>query len=123
MKDWRSLSSAAWDASDNQKWVAERVESGDGWTFRSVATGFFLGVDGAARPGASVIATREETAWDLSVSREPSTFRLVVLTDARLGVQPGPTGRSVILGDSREGGEWRFEQGQGPILRHVGSEC
>ncbi|KAI0668245.1 hypothetical protein C8Q78DRAFT_285340 [Trametes maxima] len=110
MKDWRSLSSAAWDASDNQKWVAERVEPGNSWTIRSVATGLFLGVGERAQLGASVIATQEQTFWELDAGREPSTFRLVALTNPRLGVQLGPTGRGVILGDSREGCEWLFEQ-------------
>ncbi|KAI0773161.1 hypothetical protein BD413DRAFT_473376 [Trametes elegans] len=81
MKDWRSVSSSTWDASDNQKWVAERTSHG--WTLRSVATGLFLGADGIPRPGAPVVGTREEAAWDLQ-SRGPSVHRhvLVAVYDA-----------------------------------------
>lgn len=96
MKDWSSVRSTAWDASDNQKvrfpcspsdskltyllrcapqWVAELAESGSGWTFRSVATGLFLSVEGTPRPNASVVATREVTTWDLYPARDPSTVR------------------------------------------------
>ncbi|KAI0354415.1 hypothetical protein OH77DRAFT_1425993 [Trametes cingulata] len=115
MKDWSSVRAAAWDTSDNQKWVAERAQSGSGWTLRSVATGLYLGVEGTARPGAPIAATREETLWDLQPASEPSAVRLVVARTA-LCVQLGD-GRggsaSVKLGDLREGGEaqqWRMEK-------------
>ncbi|OJT11889.1 hypothetical protein TRAPUB_11535 [Trametes pubescens] len=118
MKDWSSIRSTAWDASDNQKWVAERAESGSGgWTFRSVATGLFLSVEGTPRPNASVVATREVTTWDLHPARDPSTVRLVVF-GAPLCVQVGSSGASVKLGDLREGGEaqqWRLEKGENVV--------
>ncbi|EIW52697.1 uncharacterized protein TRAVEDRAFT_31827 [Trametes versicolor FP-101664 SS1] len=114
MKDWSSVRSTAWDASDNQKWVAERAETGSGWTFRSVATGLFLSVEGTPRPNASVVATREVTTWDLYPARDPSTVRLVVSgPGAQLCVQVGSSGASVKLGDLRDGGEaqqWRLEK-------------
>ncbi|KAI8977833.1 hypothetical protein BD414DRAFT_157075 [Trametes punicea] len=114
MKDWQSIKSAPWDASDNQKWVAERVGSGRGWTFRNVATGLFLGADGTPRPNAPVIATREETTWDLQPAREPSALVLVV-TGTRLCVVAdnahNNSGPSVKLGALHEGGgEWRLEK-------------
>ncbi|KAI0821757.1 hypothetical protein BC628DRAFT_1412724 [Trametes gibbosa] len=112
MKDWSSIRTAAWDASDNQKWVAERT--GNGWTLRSVATGLFLSVDGTARPNASIIATREETTWDVQPAREPSAVRLVV-SGTPLCVQLGSGSAILKLGDLREGGEaqqWRLEKGE-----------
>ena len=46
------------------------------WVFRSVATGLYLGVDGAPRAAARVIATRDETEWDVRPDREdPSVLR------------------------------------------------
>ncbi|KAH9850960.1 hypothetical protein C2E23DRAFT_733925 [Lenzites betulinus] len=118
MKDWSSVRTAAWDASDNQKWVAERT--GNGWTLRSVATGLFLSVDGAARPNASVVATREETTWDVQPAREPSAIRLAV-SGSPLCVQLSSSGGSLKLGDMREGGEaqqWRLEKGE-DLSTHV----
>ncbi|KAI0631470.1 hypothetical protein C8Q77DRAFT_1061386 [Trametes polyzona] len=112
MKDWSSIRSTSWDASDNQKWVAEPAGSGNGWTLRSVATGLFLSVEGVPRPNASVVATREETTWELHPGREPSAVRLAV-SGIPLCIQLGSG--SVKLGDLREGGEaqqWRLEQGR-----------
>ncbi|KAI9068952.1 carbohydrate-binding module family 13 protein [Trametes sanguinea] len=113
MKDWQSIRSAPWDASDNQKWVAELAESGGGWTFRNVATGLFLGIDGAPRPNAPVIATRQETTWDLQPGQEPSSLVLVV-AGTRLIVQLAEiarSGASVKLGELRDGsGDWRLEK-------------
>ncbi|KAI0370723.1 hypothetical protein BV20DRAFT_966233 [Pilatotrama ljubarskyi] len=115
MKDWSSVKAAAWDASDNQKWVAELAESGSGWTLRNVATGLYLGVDGTPRPGAPIVATRQETFWDLQPTSEPSGLRLAIVRTG-LCVQLGDARVSnggVKLGDLREGGEaqqWRLEK-------------
>ncbi|KAI0331521.1 hypothetical protein GY45DRAFT_1322075 [Cubamyces sp. BRFM 1775] len=105
-KDWQSIKSAAWEASDYQKWVAEEAGSGGRWTFRNVATGLYLGVDGAPRPNALVIATRTETAWDIQPGREPSSVMLIA-AGTRLCAQPGE-GARVKLGEIGSG-EWRVE--------------
>ena len=63
------------------QWVAERARSVPQlgvtrWTFRSVATGLYLGIDGAPRSAGRVVATRIETEWDVRPDREdPSVLR------------------------------------------------
>ena len=98
MADFKSVTGAPWDNSDNQKvcsrhlntpelqlmfltwkWVAERARSTPQtpgttrWTFRSVATGLYLGVEGAPRTAARIMATRDETEWDVRADREDPT--------------------------------------------------
>ena len=111
MADFKSVTAGTWVDSDNQKvlpqvkpfsrltytemssspqWVAERARSApqDGatrWTFRNVATGLYLGIDGAPRSAARVAATRTETEWDVRPDREdPAVFRLATLLELRL---------------------------------------
>ena len=65
-----------------QQWVAERARSNAGatrWVLRSVATGLYLGVEEPPRSAGRVIATQEETEWDVRPDREdPSTLRWVL---------------------------------------------
>ncbi|KAI0710825.1 hypothetical protein C8Q76DRAFT_623968 [Earliella scabrosa] len=115
MADFKSIAGAAWVNTDNQKWVAERARtpSMTRWVFRSVATGLYLGVDGAPRAAARVIATRDETEWDVRPDREdPSVLRIVV-PNGKLGVQLGDKGTTAAKLSDKEGEEqrWRFEEG------------
>ncbi|KAI0755649.1 hypothetical protein C8Q74DRAFT_1210521 [Fomes fomentarius] len=115
MADFKSITGVPWDASDNQKWVAERARtpSATRWVFRSVATGLYLGVEGAPQAAAHVIATREETEWDVRPDREdPSVLRMIV-PNSRLGMQLEKGASTAKLTD-REGEEqrWRLEEGR-----------
>lgn len=64
-----------------RQWVAERSKSSPQtnstrWTFRNVATGLYLGIDGAPKSAGRVVATRTETEWDVRPDREdPSALR------------------------------------------------
>ncbi|KAI0697221.1 hypothetical protein C8T65DRAFT_27556 [Cerioporus squamosus] len=117
MADFKSIAGATWDNSDNQKWVAERARSGPQpgatrWVFRNVATGLYLGIEGAPKPAAYVVATRTETEWDVRPDREdPSVLRLLV-PNGRLGIQLGDRGAAPAKLAEKEGEEqrWRFEE-------------
>ena len=108
------------------------------WTFRSVATGLYLGIEGAARASALIMATRDETEWDVHPDREdPSTLRFVhfvhiasrerysradsiTAPNGRLSIQLGDRaaspakGTPVKLWEAKDGAEqrWRFEEGK-----------
>nr|VWP01380.1 Transcriptional repressor rco-1 [Ganoderma boninense] len=81
MADFKSVAGGSWVNGDNQKWVAERPKSSPQagatrWTFRNVATGLYLGVDGAPKSAGRIVATRTETEWDVRPDREdPSALR------------------------------------------------
>ncbi|KAH9914388.1 uncharacterized protein BXZ73DRAFT_54983 [Epithele typhae] len=136
MADFRTITGAPWSNADHQKWVAEwprqpNAGSTTRWSFRSVATGLFLGLDGAGRRGTSIVATRDETEWDTRAEvGNPSALRCVHFA---FGVEraltwwtrsleiPGgrltlnlTAGVSAKLCDGAGGGEqyWRFEEGE-----------
>ncbi|KAI0738142.1 hypothetical protein C8Q80DRAFT_260659 [Daedaleopsis nitida] len=117
MADFKSVVGSTWDSSDNQKWVAERARTSSSptrWAFRSVATGLYLAVDGIPRAAARVIATRDETEWDVRPDqKDPSVLRIVV-PNGRLGVQLGEKGTGTAKLSDKESEEqcWRFEEGQ-----------
>ncbi|TBU27429.1 hypothetical protein BD309DRAFT_954872 [Dichomitus squalens] len=119
MADFKSVAAGTWADSDNQKWVAERARSvpetgATRWTFRNVATGLYLGIDGAPRSAARVAATRTETEWDVRPDREdPAALRVVVPT-ARLALQLGDKGipqqgAPAMLWENRDGEDQRWQ--------------
>ncbi|KAM5531423.1 hypothetical protein V8D89_000911 [Ganoderma adspersum] len=119
MADFKSVAGGSWANGDNQKWVAERPKSSPQtnatrWTFRNVATGLYLGIDGAPKSAGRVVATRTETEWDVRPDREdPSALRIVV-PNARLGLQLGglpQPGEPAMIWEVRDGEEqrWRLE--------------
>ncbi|KAF7986859.1 hypothetical protein HWV62_12586 [Athelia sp. TMB] len=62
----------------NQRWIFTHQRNG--WTLQSVGTGLYLGIDGAPRDGAPVIATQEPTThWEIDNDGEDSnTWRFYV---------------------------------------------
>ncbi|KAH9914389.1 uncharacterized protein BXZ73DRAFT_55027 [Epithele typhae] len=117
MADFRTITGAPWSNADHQKWVAEGPRQNAGpttrWSFRNVATGLFLGLDGAGRQGTSIVATRDETEWDARAEAgNPSALRLAI-PGGRLTLNL-TAGLPAKLCDGAGGGEqyWRFEEGE-----------
>ncbi|KAF7986846.1 hypothetical protein HWV62_12560 [Athelia sp. TMB] len=55
----------------NQRWIFTHQRNG--WTLQSVGTGLYLGIDGAPRDGAPVIATQGPTThWEIDNDGEDS---------------------------------------------------
>ncbi|KAJ3998881.1 carbohydrate-binding module family 13 protein [Lentinula boryana] len=103
---------------DNQKWHLEQGPGGH-WTFRSVASGQYLGIDGPVENGTPLVSVDEPFRWDIYPDDEDSSvFRVYVpgaptATNIDLSDHGNATpGTIVTLWIKWEGKNqtWRFEQ-------------
>ncbi|KAJ3751171.1 carbohydrate-binding module family 13 protein [Lentinula detonsa] len=116
--DGRTVSGFSDNNGDNQKWQLEQGPGGH-WTFRSVASGQYLGVDGPIENGTPLVSVNEPFRWDIYPDDEDSSvFRVYVpgastATNIDLSDHGNATpGTIVTLWIKWEGKNqtWRFEQ-------------
>ncbi|KAJ3723931.1 ricin B-like lectin [Lentinula raphanica] len=76
--DGRTISGFSENNGNNQKWRLEQGEGGH-WTFQSVESGQFLGIEGPPENGTPLVAVNEPFKWDIYPDDEdPSHFRMYV---------------------------------------------
>ncbi|KAF8063234.1 ricin B-like lectin [Lyophyllum atratum] len=62
---------------NNQKWALQWTNSG--WTFRSVSSGLYLGIDGSNTNGTRLVAVTTPVGWHIWHDEvDPSTYRIFV---------------------------------------------
>ncbi|KAJ4485340.1 carbohydrate-binding module family 13 protein [Lentinula aciculospora] len=89
--DGRTISGFSDNNGDNQKWLLEQGPGGH-WTFRSVASGQYLGIGGPVEDGTPLVSVDEPVGWDIYPDDSDSgVFRVYV---------PGaPTAMNIDLSD------------------------
>ncbi|KAF9002108.1 ricin B-like lectin [Cyathus striatus] len=73
--DNRTVSGWPSNGGNNQKWTVAWV--GNGWTFRSIYTGLFLGVDGNPADGTRLVGQTTPTTWHIwHDTIDPTKYRV-----------------------------------------------
>ncbi|OCH90364.1 ricin B-like lectin [Obba rivulosa] len=102
---------------DNQKWYVQRTDTG--WVFRNVNTGYFLGIEGDPQNWTPVIASENETVWDIWPDDENRSVYRICLpsTNFNIDLSNGglvENGTKVTLWEKWLPGPnqtWRFQPG------------
>ncbi|KDQ49766.1 carbohydrate-binding module family 13 protein [Jaapia argillacea MUCL 33604] len=80
--DGRSIIGYPYHSGANQQWVVQSYNAG--WTFRSVSSGLYIGIDGTPGDGTPLIVTTTPTEWDIWHDEIDSTKYRVFLPNTPL---------------------------------------
>ncbi|KDQ49765.1 carbohydrate-binding module family 13 protein [Jaapia argillacea MUCL 33604] len=80
--DNRSIIGYGFHGGPNQKWFVERLNSG--WTFRSLGSGSYIGIQGPPQDGTPLVATQEPTEWDIWPDEQDNSKYRVFLPNTPL---------------------------------------
>ncbi|KNZ79033.1 hypothetical protein J132_04733, partial [Termitomyces sp. J132] len=116
-RDNRSIIGFPFFNTTNQQWKLEWTSIG--WTFQSVGSGHYIGIDGSQSDGTRLVAQTTPFGWDIWHDEvDPSTYRIVVpetsfnvdlsnFGDPNNGTLVAIWGQWEALNQT-----WRFEQGE-----------
>lgn len=104
--DGKSIIGFGFHGQGNQQWVLSKGSSG-GWVFRSVATGKYLDIEGAAGDGTPVIASNCSREWDIWPDEENSNAFRVFIPGTSFNVDMSDHGNSTPGTPVTLWGKWK----------------
>ncbi|KAF9073993.1 ricin B lectin domain-containing protein [Rhodocollybia butyracea] len=98
--DGRTISGFSDNGGGNQRWQLQQGQRGQ-WTFRNVATGQYLGIDGPIQDGTPVVSCNDPVEWNIYPDERDSSVLQVCpfLFEFLIFVPNAPTAMNVDLSD------------------------
>ncbi|KAF9073994.1 ricin B-like lectin [Rhodocollybia butyracea] len=87
--DGITISGFSDNGGDNQRW---QLQQGNHWTFRNLATGQYLGINGRIQDGAPIVGCNDAVEWDIYPDERDSSLH-------RIFVPGAPTPMNIDLSD------------------------
>ncbi|KAF7416392.1 hypothetical protein PC9H_002658 [Pleurotus ostreatus] len=105
---------------DNQKWRAEK--RGQGWTFKNVATGQYLGIEGEPGENTPVVVVDHPFEWDVKEDRQDNSSWRFWVPGTKYNMDLSDHGNAtpgtkVLLWGKWDAGRnqcWRLQKGDHP---------